>query len=75
MVVHSLVGTVGCIVEKLEVASVVYSKLDIMFRECCYMLLRLEDIWYYTMHEQAQPGVIPLLPLKSITKKESGVIT
>jgi hypothetical protein len=34
MVVHSLVGTVGCIVEKLEVASVVYSKLDIMFREC-----------------------------------------
>jgi hypothetical protein len=35
MVVHSLVGTVGCIVEKLEVASVVYSKLDIMFRECC----------------------------------------
>ena len=34
MVVHSLVGTVGCIVEKLEVAPAVYSKLDNMFREC-----------------------------------------
>jgi hypothetical protein len=34
MVVHSLAGTVGCIVEKLEIALVVYSKLDIVFREC-----------------------------------------